>query len=64
MIDFAVNVAAEHQARTGVAGAVDAGPGVVRIGPAQIRQVIVDGMSVDIDEARAGGAVSVDEFRR
>jgi len=64
VIDFAVNVATERQARTGVAGAVDARPGVVRIGPAQIRQVIVDGMSVDIDEARGSGSVSVDGFRR
>jgi hypothetical protein len=50
VIDFAVYLSTEHQARIGVAGALDAGPGVEWIGLAQIRQIIVDGVSVDIDE--------------
>ena len=60
MINPAVGNPPEHQVRFGLARAVDAGPGVVRIGPPQIRQIVVDGVGVDIDEAGAGGWVSVD----
>jgi hypothetical protein len=55
VIDPAVVLSTEHQVRLGVVGAVDAGPAVVRIGAPQIRQIIVDGVGVDIDEACAGG---------
>ncbi len=44
----------------GVAGALDAWPAVVRIGLPQIRQIVVDGVGVDIDEPWVGGSVSVD----
>jgi hypothetical protein len=60
MIYPPVALSTEHQQRVGLGGAVDAGPGIVRIGPTQVRQIIVDGVSVDIDEACAGGSVSVD----
>jgi hypothetical protein len=54
VIDPAVLLPAEHQARLGVVGAVDAGPAVLRIGALQVGQLIVDGVGVDIDEASAG----------
>jgi hypothetical protein len=60
VIDPAVENPPEHQPRAGVAGALDGRPTVVWIGLAQIRQIVVDGVGVDIDEARAGGSVSVD----
>jgi hypothetical protein len=60
VIDQAVLLSTEHQVRLGVAGAVDAGPAVVRVGAPQIRQVIVDGVGVDIDEPCACESVSVD----
>jgi hypothetical protein len=46
--------------RPGLAGAIEAGPVVVRIGAPQIGQIGVDGVGVDVDEAPAGGSVSVD----
>jgi hypothetical protein len=60
VIDPAVVLPAEQQTRFGLAGAVDAGPVVVRIRTSQIRQIIVDGVGVDIDEACAGRQLSVD----
>ena len=50
----------DEQVRLGLAGALDAGPAVVRIGAPQVGQIIVDGVGVDIDEALVGGSVSVD----
>jgi hypothetical protein len=60
VIDPAVGNPAEHQVRVGLAGAIDGGPAVVWISLPQIRQIGVDGVGVDIDEACAGGSVSVD----
>jgi hypothetical protein len=59
MIDPAVVLSTEHQARVGLACSVDAGPAVVRIS-LQIREILVDGVGMDIDEATAGESVSVD----
>jgi len=55
VIDLAVMLSTEQQLRVGVAGAVDAGPVVVRVGAPQIQQSIVDGVGVDIDEPGLGG---------
>jgi hypothetical protein len=55
-----IGLSTEEQIRLGLAGAVDAGPAVVRIGAPQIGQIIVDGVGMDVDEARVGGSVSVD----
>lgn len=60
MIDATVLLSAEQQNRLGLADPLDAGPQVVRIGRAQIRQGLIDGVGVDIDEAGAGGRLSVD----
>lgn len=60
MVDSPVGPSTEHQARLGVADAFDAGPLIVRVDPAQIRQRFVDGMCVDIEKACAGGPMSVD----
>jgi hypothetical protein len=55
VIDPAVRPATENQQPIGFVGALDGGPVVVRVGPPQIRQVMVDGVGVDIDEPSAGG---------
>ena len=55
VVDQAVRLPTEHQVRLGVAGAVDAGPAVVRVGAPQVGQFVVDGVGVDIDEACVGG---------
>ena len=55
VVDPPVMLSTEEQLRVGVAGAVDAGPVVVRVGTPQIRQPIVDGVGVDIDEPGLGG---------
>jgi hypothetical protein len=55
VIDLAVMLSTEQQLRVGVAGAVDAGPQVVRIRMPQIQQMIVDGVGVDIDKAGMSG---------
>jgi hypothetical protein len=54
VIDPAVMLSAEQQLRLGVVGALDAWPQIVRIGMPQIRQMIVDGVGVDIDKAGTG----------
>ena len=59
MIDPAVVLSTEHQVRVRLACPVDAGPAVVRIS-LQIREILVDGVGMDIDEATAGESVSVD----
>jgi hypothetical protein len=59
VIDPAVVLSTEHQLRVGLACPVDAGPAVVRIS-LQIREILVDGVGMDIDEATAGESVSVD----
>jgi hypothetical protein len=51
VIDQAVMLPTEHKVRLGVAGAVDAGPAVVRISAPQVGQFIIDGVGVDIDDA-------------
>jgi hypothetical protein len=56
-----VRLSTEQQVRLGLAGALDAGPAVVRIGALQVGQIIIDGVSVDIDEAWVGGLLSVDD---
>jgi len=55
VIDSAVVLSTEQQVCLGLAGVLDAGPEVVRTGSPQIRQILVDGVGVDIDEAGAGG---------
>jgi hypothetical protein len=55
VIDPAVRPATENKQPIGFVGALDDGPVVVRVGPPQIRQVMVDGVGVDIDEPSAGG---------
>jgi hypothetical protein len=64
MIDGAVANPTEHQLRLGLAGALDAGPAIVRIDPSQVGQISVDGMCVDIDEAGRDGQLSVDGWLR
>jgi hypothetical protein len=59
-VNLAIGLSTEHQAYFGLTGALDAGPPVVRIDLAKIRQIIVDGVGVDIDEPRAWEPVSVD----
>jgi hypothetical protein len=44
-------LSAERQGCVGLTDALDAGPAVVRVGLLQIRQVDVDGVGVDIDQA-------------
>ncbi|WP_267307426.1 hypothetical protein [Mycobacterium barrassiae] len=60
MVDAAVGNPVKHQAGFYFADAFDAGPPVVWIALRQVRQVLVDGVGVDIDERRACGSVSVD----
>ena len=55
MIDRAVGLSTKKQLRFGLIGALDAGPAIVRIDASQVRQISVDGMCVDIDEAGVGG---------
>jgi len=59
VIDPAVVLSTEHQVRVRRACPVDAGPAVVRIS-LQIREILVDGVGMDIDEATAGESVSLD----
>jgi hypothetical protein len=60
VIDPAVGNPTKHQAGFGFAGAFDAGPAVVWIDLPEVRQILVDGVGMDIDEATAGESVSVD----
>jgi len=60
VIDPAVVQSTEHQLCLAISGVLDAGPEVVRIGGPQIRQILVDGVGVDIDEPCACESVSVD----
>jgi hypothetical protein len=55
VVDPAVRLPTEHQLRLGLAGALDARPAVVGVRARQVRQAIVDGMSVDIDDAGPDG---------
>jgi hypothetical protein len=55
-----IGLSTEEQIRLGLAGAVDAGPAVVRISTPQVEQIIVDGVGMDVDDVCAGGSVSVD----
>jgi hypothetical protein len=64
MIDGAVGNPTEQQLRFGLAGALDAGPAIVRIDASQVGQITVDGMRVDIDEAGRDGQLSVDGWLR
>jgi hypothetical protein len=64
VIDPAVGNPAEHQLRLGLAAALDAGPAIVRIGVSQVRQINVDGMCVNVDEAGGDGQLSVDGWLR
>jgi hypothetical protein len=54
VIDLAVMLSTEQQLRLGVVGALGAWPQIVWIGMPQIRQMIVDGVGVDIDKAGTG----------
>ena len=60
MIDAAVGNPTKHQKCVGLAGVLDAGPAVMRIVLTQIREIVVDGVGVDIDEPYMGGLTSVD----
>jgi hypothetical protein len=51
VIDPAVGQSTEQQVRLGLAGALDAGPAVVRVRAPQVGQISVDGVAVDIDDA-------------
>jgi|HubBroStandDraft_3_1064219.scaffolds.fasta_scaffold590972_2 hypothetical protein len=64
MIDGAVGLSTKKQLRFGLTGALDAGPAIVRIDASQVRQISVDGMCVDIDEAGGDGQLSVDGWLR
>jgi hypothetical protein len=64
VIDSAVWNPTEQQLRFGLAGALDAGPAIVRIGASQVGQIDVDGMCVDIDEAGGVSQLSVDGWLR
>ena len=64
MIDGAVGNPTELELRFGVAGALDAGPAIVRIASSQVGQIDVDGVGVDIDEAGGVGQLSVDDRLR
>jgi hypothetical protein len=50
VVDPAVGNPIEHQAGFNIAGAFDAGPAVVWIELPEVRQILVDGVGVDIDE--------------
>jgi hypothetical protein len=60
MVDPAVWHFTEHQLRFGLARPIDTGPVVARVSLSQIRQLLVDGMGMDIDDAGVGDSVSVD----
>jgi hypothetical protein len=60
VIDPAVPRSTEHQVRVGLACPVESGPEVVRVSPPHIRQILVDGVGMGIDEASAGESLSVD----
>jgi hypothetical protein len=64
MIDQAVGNRTEHQLRLSFVGAFDDRPAIVRIDASQVRQLSVDGMCVDIDEAGGDGQLSVDGWLR
>ena len=64
MIDCTVGNPAEGQLRLGFTDALDDGPSIVRIDPSKVRQISVDGMCVDIDEAGSDGQLSVDDWLR
>jgi hypothetical protein len=50
LIDPAVGLPTEQQVRLGLAGAIDAGPTIVRVGAPQVGQIGVDGVGMDIDD--------------
>jgi hypothetical protein len=60
MVNPAVWHFTEHQLRFGLARPIDTGPVVARVSLSQIRQLLVDGMGMDIDDAGVGDSVSVD----
>ena len=64
MIDGAVGNPTELELRFGLAGALNAGPAIVRIGASQVGQIDVDGVGVDIDEAGGFGQLNVDDRLR
>jgi hypothetical protein len=60
VIDPAVGHSTEHELRFGLARPVDTGPAIMRVSLLQIRQILADGVGMDIDESGAGESVSVD----
>jgi hypothetical protein len=49
-----IGLSTEEQIRLGLAGAVDAGPAIVRVASSQVGQIDVDGVGMDIDDVCAG----------
>jgi len=60
VIDPAVGNPTERQECVGLAGALDARPAVEWIVLRQIRQLLVDGVGVDVDDPCGGAWMSVD----
>jgi hypothetical protein len=59
VVDCAVRNSVELELRFSFAGALDAGPAILRIGASQVGQIDIDGVGVDIDESGGVGQLSV-----
>jgi hypothetical protein len=64
VVDCAVRNSVELELRFGLAGALDVGPAILRIGALQVGQIDVDGVGVDIDESGGVGQLSVNDGLR